>query len=306
VALADCSQQALQDTKLPAPGTPGPPPTPPTNGWTAVGEKLMGMPPKVGGLPEIAAGDHNDGPARGTAQLFTKQVGGLTCFYLRREFLSGPVPPHNPEGTANGVLCFDETDCSVCAWDLKTNPGDDPADTSFSQMQNPSSYNPAGGGMDDCSACHVSGLTMPMQAMYEDTNQIDLMNTCVQNGGVKWVGAPASWAQPNPAHIVPPSEVPPSCNDVVCHTSGFLSPQPNQMAWCDFAGQAFQPGGSMAEDYSQAECAQFMVALACNAVECLVQAAAVPALPKYAVPGLSAGLALATYLALRKRAPAAM
>jgi hypothetical protein len=294
-ALVDCSAAALQNLQLPDPADPA------ASGWTATGATLKGIPPNpAGSVPEIASGDQNDGPARGTAKLFTKQIGNVKCFYLRREAVTATG---DPMGTANGVLCFDTTDCSVCAWDKKTKAGDpDPKGTLFSTMLSTSSYG-AAGGIDNCSACHVSGITMTMDKMYQQADELALMNTCVTAGGPKWVGAPPGWATQGPANKIPPASVPASCGQSGCHTAGFLKPQPDvgQRTWCGFAGQAFKQGGSMS-DYSEDECKSFMDALGCNRSACdPLGAANVPAMSNWSLWGLAVIMAGASLLVIRRK-----
>jgi hypothetical protein len=168
-------------------------------------------------------------------------------------------------------------------------------------MLNTTSYGTQG-GIQDCSECHVSGITMPMQAMYKQTDQLALMNKCVEVGGPKWVGAPQGWAVQDLTRIVAPEAVPESCG--VCHDSGFLKPQANQAAWCNFAGQAFKPGGSMAKDYSNEDCRSFLSALECDPELCgIAVAAAVPAMSDWSLGGLGALLCAATWLVVRRSAP---
>ena len=293
-ALINCNDPALQSQALPDPSDPSPTPL----GWTKQ-PQLKGIPPNLpGSVPEIAAGDQNKGEARGTAQLFIKQIGSVRCFYLRREFLT---KSGSPNGTANGVLCFDLSDCSVCAWDLKTAPGDDPANRLFSDMLATDSYGEED-GIQNCSGCHVSGLTMPMDAMYQQTNQLALMNTCVGVGGPLWVGAPPGWAIRSPLNVVPAPELPASCNENgVCHTSGFLKPQPIQQAWFRFAGQAFRRGGSMStSDYTNQDCRSFMTRLGGDPNKCGPASVAVPAAPSWGVWALTAFLAVAGTLVVRR------
>lgn len=303
-AAISCDSTTLQNLTLPDPDDPN---DPTADGWTKK-TKLNGIPPNPkGSVPEIADEDQNAGVARGTAQLFTQQVDAdVTCYYLRREKLK---PDGMPLGTTNGVLCFDSTDCSVCAWDKNTklagNPPDpDPKGTLISDMRKPNSYGEEN-GMRDCSSCHVSGLTVPMDAMYDQldaTNLLDLMNQCVSKGGPKWKGAPASWAVQDPNSIVPSSEVPESCSEFgACHDA-FLKPKASQTNWCDFAGQAFKRGGSMAEDYTKEECTTFMSKLGCDPAKCS-SSSAVPAMPYWGVGGLAALMTTSAYLVLRKRSP---
>lgn len=301
-ALIDCSDPALQNLTLPGPGAPG--------GWTEKTPPLKGIPPNpAGSTPEIAAGDQNGGVARGTAQLFTRQVatqaGSVQCFYLRREFMSWKGLPR---GTANGVLCFDPSDCSVCAWDKKTAAGVDPQGTQFSNMLSTSSYGTPN-GIQNCSGCHVSGPSMPMAKLYQQVDLLDLMNTCVSVGGPKWVGAPPGWATQGPGNIVPASAVPATCSDFgICHSEGFLKPQVtqfiNQTAWCRFAGQAFQAGGAMAGDYSTQDCETFMTAVGCDPVWCTRPAVVVPAISSWGLVSLAALLTAATgWRAIRRKQP---
>src|SRR5262245_48318333 len=81
-ALIDCDDPALKKLVLPDPNDPN---NPGAAGWTRK-TALKGTPPNpIGSVPELASGDQSAGVAKGTAQLFTQQVGGVKCFYLRRQ-----------------------------------------------------------------------------------------------------------------------------------------------------------------------------------------------------------------------------
>lgn len=284
-AALDCTHMNLQNLKLPDPADPG------ANGWASTGNALKGKPPNpAGAIPELAADDQNEGVARGTAQHFTRMVQAGTnnadCFYLRRNFLDDAGMP---AGTANGVLCFDKTNCSVCAWDKTTGVGDaDPKDTLISNMKKPGDL-----GFQNCSACHVMGLAMPMKALYDQAKDSALMNMCVSKGGPEWVGAPTGWATQDVNNVVGVG----GCGGAGCHDDGFLKPQANQTLWCNFAGQAFQVGGAMANQ-GRAKCRKLMKAVGCPEDPC---AAGVPTMAKWALAGLAAFLGAAGSAALLRR-----
>ncbi len=174
----------------------------------------------------------------GKSRLFQWISGKTTCFVLIRR------------KTLNGTLCFDTTNCNICAYDGRQK--------TYAELQEGPKVE------DNCSHCHSAGPMLPTSSIWlaarDHTMRIN--QTCTELGGPVWVDAPAKWTQRGKYKTV---RSPKTCAS--CHNNFVASP-----GFCMVLEESlYRDGGSMAKYAFDAnspeeveECRQFAKDMGCT------------------------------------------
>lgn len=123
-------------------------------------------------------------------RLFQWKSGKTTCFLFVRN------------RTLNGGLCFDTTNCNVCAYNGYG--------SYFTQLEEGPRVS------DDCSRCHTAGPILPLSGIWLAARELTkkINETCTNLGGPRWINSPPNWTQRDIARRV---AAPKTCTG--CHTN---------------------------------------------------------------------------------------
>lgn len=142
------------------------------NGWEPIGGDMETVIPPTPG------------------RLFQWIYGKTTCFlFVRNRKL-------------NGGLCFDTTNCNVCAYNGYGQY--------FTQLEEGPQVT------DNCANCHTAGPILPLTGIWLAARELTkkINETCTNAGGPRWINAPTGWLQQDISRRV---AAPNSCKS--CHTN---------------------------------------------------------------------------------------